>query len=98
MKQFFTLLFMALCSVVAFAEDITYDFSNSVPTPWTCNVTPSGYETSGSMRGTQFNVALGGATLTLSGVQNATKIVVTCSSNIDNENGLTYTTAGIRLR
>lgn len=89
MKQIFTLLFMALCSVVAFAEDITYDFSNSVPTPWTCNVTPSGYETSGSMRGTQFNVALGGATLTLSGVQNATKVVVTCSSNIDNENGLT---------
>lgn len=94
MKQIFTLLLMALCSVVAFAEDVTYDFSSSVPTPWTCNVTPTGYETSGYLRGTQFNAALGGATLTLAGVQNATKVVVTCSSNIENENGLTVSLAG----
>lgn len=94
MKQIFTLFLMAICSMVAFAEEVTYDFSASVPQPWTCNVAPSGYESTGYTRGTQFNVALKSATLTLAGVKNATKVVVTCSSNIADKNTISVSVAG----
>lgn len=82
MKQFFTLFLMALCSFAAFADEVVYDFSTSVPQPWTCDVQPFGYETSGSMRGTQFNKATPEVNLTLAGVKGVSKVVVTCSANI----------------
>lgn len=94
MKQLFTLLLLAFCTLAATAEEIVYDFSSSVPQAWSSSVAPYGYETSGSMRGTQFNVANGNSTLTLRGVKNATKVVVTCSSNIDSKNAVSVSLAG----
>lgn len=94
MKQIFTLFIMALCSIAAFADEVVYDFSSAVPQPWTCDVQPFGYETSGSMRGTQFNKATPEATLTLAGVKGVTKVVVTCSSNIADLNTIGVSVAG----
>lgn len=91
MKKIFTLFTLLCCTLAAAAEDFVYDFSASVPAAWSASVDPFGYETSGSMRGTQFNVSKGDATLTLKGVKNATKVVVTCSSNIDAKNGVSVT-------
>lgn len=85
---------MFLCSVATFAADIVYDFSTSVPQPWVASVQPFGFETSGSMRGTQFNKATPEAVLTLAGVKNVTKVTVTCSSNIADANSLSVSAAG----
>lgn len=94
MKQLFTLIAFFCCVLCAFAEEVTYDFSNSVPQPWTCSVQPFGYETSGSFRGTQFNKATPEVTLTLAGVTNVTKVVVTCSSNIADLNDISVVAGG----
>lgn len=94
MKQLFTLFAFFCCVVCAFAEDVTYDFSSSVPQPWASSVQPFGYETSGSMRGTQFNKATPEATLILAGVKNVSKVVVTCSSNIADLNTISVSAAG----
>lgn len=94
MKQLFTLLAFFCCVLCGFAEEVTYDFSSSVPQPWTCSVQPFGYETSGSFRGTQFNKATPEVTLTLAGVTNVTKVVVTCSSNIADLNDISVVAGG----
>lgn len=94
MKQFFTLFTFLICTLAAFADEVVYDFSSSVPQPWATSVQPFGYETSGSMRGTQFNKATPEATLTLAGVTNVTKVVVTCSSNIADLNTISVVAGG----
>lgn len=94
MKQLFTLFAFFCCVLCGFAEEVTYDFSTSVPQPWVSSVQPFGYETSGSFRGTQFNKATPEATLTLAGVKNVTKVVVTCSSNIADLNTISVSAAG----
>lgn len=87
MKQFFTLILMAMCSVVAFADEVVYDFVTSqLPKSWSASVDPIGFETTNLSRGAQFNASNGNATLTLAGVKNATKVVVTCSTNIADKN------------
>lgn len=60
------------------AEDIVYDFLSAIPDGWTASADPNGYETTGTARGTQF---ITNATLTLPGVKDATKVVITCSCN-----------------
>lgn len=94
MKKIFTLFAFIVCTLTAFADEVVYDFASSVPQPWTCSVQPFGYETSGAMRGTQFNKATPEATLTLAGVTNVTKVVVTCSSNIANLNTISVLADG----
>ena len=94
MQKLFTLFAFIVCTLAAFADEVVYDFSASVPQPWVSSVQPFGYETSGSMRGTQFNKATPEATLTLAGVKNVTKVVVTCSSNIADLNTLSVSAAG----
>ena len=76
--------FFAL-SLSAYASEVTYDFTSSIPAGWTASAKPNGFETTGTSRGTQFTTS---ATLTLAGVKNVTKVVVTCSSNIDSGNSL----------
>lgn len=94
MKQIFTLFAFFCCVLCGYAEEVTYDFSSSVPQPWTCSVQPFGYETSGSLRGTQFNKTTPEVTLTLAGVKNVSKVVVTCSSNIADLNTISVSAAG----
>lgn len=94
MKKFFTLFTFIIASLCAFADEVVYDFTSSVPQPWTCSVQPFGYETSGSLRGTQFNKATPEATLTLAGVKNVTKVVVVSSSNIADLNTISVTCGG----
>lgn len=94
MKKLFTLFTFIICTLAAVADEVVYDFSSSVPQPWTCNVQPFGYETSGSLRGTQFNKATPEVTLTLAGVKNVTKVVVTCSSNIADLNDISVVAGG----
>lgn len=65
------------------AAEITYDFSQGVPSAWTSSVNPFGVETASPARGTQYTSS---ATLTLKDVKQATKVVVTCSSNVDKKN------------
>lgn len=74
-----------------FADEVTYDFSTGIPSSWTSSQTPAGVETTNSARGTQFTA---NATLTLKGVSNVTKVVVTCSSNIADKNTLSLSVGG----
>lgn len=79
MKKAFTLfMVMVVALTTAFAKEVSYDFSNSIPKGWTSSVNPNGYET--TSRGSQFTAS---AVLTLKGVTNATKVVITCSANTD---------------
>lgn len=84
MKKIFSLL---LCAFALFstmnAEEITYDFSSSIPNGWTASANPNGFETTGSARGAQFTQ---NATLTLSGSKGISKVVITCSSNVADKN------------
>lgn len=83
MKKIITLFSLLLFSLVALADQVTYDFSASIPSPWSCNVAPQGYEASGSARGTQFHVGKGSpAVLTLKNAKNVTKITMVCSANL----------------
>lgn len=82
--------FFAL-SLSAYASEVTYDFTSSIPAGWTASAKPNGFETTGTSRGTQFTTR---ATLTLAGVKNVTKVVVTCSSNIDSGNSLGVSVGG----
>ena len=81
MKRLFTLL---LCAFALFntvlAEEYTFDFSSSVPKGWTADSAPRDYEQTGSKRGAQFGK---NSNLTLSGAKGISKVVVTCSANID---------------
>lgn len=65
------------------AADFTYDFSQGVPSTWTTSAQPNGVETTDLARGTQYTTS---ATLTLKGVKQATKVVITCSTNVDKKN------------
>ena len=86
MKKIFTLF---LCVIAALgtlqAAEITYDFSQGVPSSWTSSVNPFGVETASLARGTQYTAS---ATLTLKDVKQATKVVITCSTNVDKKNTL----------
>lgn len=94
MKHFIAIFLLLACSLAASAEEVLYDFASSVPQPWTSSVKPFGYETASPFRGTQFNKATPEVTLTLVGVKNVTKVVVTCSSNIADLNTISVSAAG----
>lgn len=83
-------LMMFVCRVIN-AADIEYDFTTSIPTPWTSTATPNGYESSGTIRGTQFT---SDAVLKLSGVTDVTKVVITCSSNYADVNTISVSVNG----
>ncbi len=89
MKKIITLFSFLLVSLVSLAVDVVYDFSSKIPSPWTVQPAPLGYESDN--RGSQFT---SDATVTLKGVKNVTKVVVTCSSNIDNQNTLALSVGG----
>lgn len=89
MKKIITLFSFLLVSLVSLAADVVYDFSSKIPSPWTSSQAPLGYEADN--RGSQFT---SDANITLKGVKNVTKVVVTCSSNIDNQNTLALSVAG----
>lgn len=91
MKRLFTLFSVLVTAVVAFGATIEYDFSGSIPSGWTSSATPNGYETSDPARGTQWTTS---STLTLSGVTNVTKVVITCSSNVASKNTIEVVAAG----
>lgn len=80
-----------LCSFSAMAGTTSYDFSRSIPSGWTSSETPNGYEINDPARGTQFTK---NATLTLKGVKNATKVVITCSSNLAGKNTIELSVGG----
>lgn len=94
MKRIFALL---LCAVTVLncviAKEITYDFSSKIPTGWSSDVAPNGYETTNLSRGTQFTKS---AILTLKGTKNVSKVVITCSSNTD-KNSMSVTVNGTVL-
>lgn len=90
-KSALLLCAMMIISVAASAAEVVYDFSTSLPKGWTATTAPLGYETSGSERGTQFNAS---STLTLSGVSNVTKVVITCSANAADANTLAVSVGG----
>ncbi len=89
-KQLLSLLFLVIVGN-AFADEVTFDFSQGVPSSWTTSQTPAGVETADPARGTQFTA---NATLTLTGVSNVTKVVVTCSSNVAGKNTLALSVGG----
>jgi hypothetical protein len=76
------------------AEEVTYDFSSSIPNGWTSSVNPNGFEKTGSARGAQFAQ---NATLTLSGSKGISKVVVTCSANIDKKNSIAVSVNGTQF-
>lgn len=88
MKQFLIVIFSLLALSVS-AADVTYDFTSSVPTAWTSNPEPFGFET--TSRGTQYASS---ATLTLTGARNVSKVVVVCSSNVAAKNTISVSVAG----
>ncbi len=91
LKSALLLCAMMIISVAASAAEVEYDFSSSLPKGWIVSATPLGYETSGSARGSQFNVS---STLTLKGVSNVTKVVITCSTNAADANTLAVSAGG----
>lgn len=79
-KRGLMVLTMMLAVLGMQANEVTYDFMKSIPSPWVASATPNGFETSDLARGTQFTT---NATLTLSGVKDVTKVEIVCSSNRD---------------
>lgn len=77
--QLFILINLLLIAVSANAKEFSYDFTSKVASGWTATPAPTGYETTGSIRGMQFNKV--DATLTLKGAKQVSKVVVTVSSN-----------------
>lgn len=91
MKKLFTLLSMLFVSIMALGADVVYDFtSKDLPNGWTGNAA-SGYESGETGRGAQW---LADATLTLKGVKNVSKVVITCSSNVENKNSIAVSVGG----
>lgn len=84
-------ILLALVSCTLAAKDFTYDFSSSVPSAWTSTPAPFGYETASPARGTQYT---SNATLTLKGMTNVTKVVITCSCNVAGENSIALAVGG----
>lgn len=82
---------LTLISTAAQAADVTYDFQNGIPSAWTASVQPNGIEATDLARGTQFTSS---ATLTLKGVSNVTKVVITCSCNIASGNSIEVKAGG----
>lgn len=82
MKQtLLSLLFLLGVSIgLAQAEEISYDFSSSIPNAWTSSVVPNSFEG----RGAQFTAS---GTLTLKGLQDISKVVILCSCNNSTEGG-----------
>lgn len=93
MKKLKTILLVALLALSANvkADEVTFDFSQGLPASWTSSQTPAGVEATGYERGTQFTAD---AILTLKGVSNVTKVVVTCSSNIADQNTISLAVGG----
>lgn len=79
LKTLFAML-MLMVSTMAWAGDVVYDFSKSIPNGWTASVAPNSFETIDLSRGAQFTA---NSKLTLSGATNVTKVVVECSANTD---------------
>ena len=95
MKKIFTLFLSAFALFCTMnAEEVTYDFSSSIPNGWTSSVNPNGFEKTGSARGAQFTQ---NATLTLSGSKGISKVVVTCSTNIDKKNSIAVSVNGTQF-
>lgn len=87
-----SLLFLFILSVCScFADEVTYDFSSGIPAGWTASTAPFGYEGGDTGRGMQFTSS---STLTLAGVTDVTKVVVTCSSNIADQNTIEVKVGG----
>jgi hypothetical protein len=81
MQKIFTLFLSAFALFCTMnAEEVTYDFSSSIPNGWTSSVNPNGFEQTSPARGAQFTQS---ATLTLTGAKGISKVVVTCSANTD---------------
>lgn len=76
MKKTITLFIAALLTLSA-AATTTYDFSSTVPAPWSSSVEPIGQEPTG--RGVQWSKTDG--TLTLAGCTNVTSVTVKASTN-----------------
>lgn len=95
MKKIFT-LFLSACALFSTmnAEEVTYDFSSSIPSGWSCSVEPNGFEKTGSERGAQFTKS---SVLTLSGSKGISKVVVTCSANIDKKNTIAVSVNGTQF-
>lgn len=91
MKKIFTIFSLLFVALVAFADQVTYDFSTSIPSPWSASVAPNGFETTNLTRGAQFTKS---AELTLKGASNVTKIVVVCSCNIASGNSMAVSVGG----
>ncbi|MCR5395575.1 MAG: hypothetical protein K6E86_09280 [Bacteroidales bacterium] len=92
MKKLFTLLFsMALLIQAAMAEEVTYDFSTSIPQGWTSSAKPAGFEQTSNKRGCQFTQS---TTLTLKGSTGISKVEILCSCNIDSKNTIAVTVDG----
>ena len=79
MKHLFTTFLAALVTLTLSAT--TYNFTASVPSPWTSSPAPNGYESSGTARGAQFTQT---TTLTLAGVTNLSSVKIIASSNLAN--------------
>ena len=96
MKRFFS-LFMGFVMLLnmAQAEEITYDFSTSIPSVWTSNPAPRGFEANNYERGAQFQKS---TKLTLSGAKGISKVVVICSSNdADSKNSISVSVNGTQF-
>lgn len=95
MKKLFTLFLSAFALFSTMnAEEVTYDFSTSIPSGWSCSVEPNGFEKTGSERGAQFTKS---SVLTLSGSKGISKVVVTCSANIDKKNTIAVSVNGTQF-
>lgn len=72
------LLMALLFSAPMWAGESTYDFLTKIPAGWTSNPAPFAFESANLARGAQYTSS---ATLTLKGMQNVSKVEVTCSTN-----------------
>ena len=81
MKKLYTFILAIAASTGLACALTSYDFSTSIPTGWTVNPAPQGFETSDASRGMQLAAT---TTLTLPNVQNVATVVIEGSTNIDN--------------
>lgn len=78
MKRLFTLMAVLVAAVFAYGDTVEFDFSTSIPSPWTSSVAPNSYETADPARGTQWTAT---TALKLADVKNVTSVTIICSSN-----------------
>lgn len=90
LKKTMLLCAAMLMGISVSAEEYTYNFSNEIPTGWTSSAKPNDFEKAGYERGCQFIV---NTQLTLSGLKNVSKVVITCSANTD-KNSMAVSVAG----